>query len=131
MFFKQLTQKIVTVLPVGIMSTGAFVGPFSACPFSLPFYAGVFAYACGEKGGAVSTTLSLIFGGLLLASLIYALRVSWKARQYINTTGILIGAALVGLAKLWALKILLYLGLAIFVICVFRTKKYKTNAFKK
>jgi uncharacterized membrane protein len=112
-------QKILTVIPTFLFSLGSC----SVCPFCLPFYAGFFGLL-GLKGGTYNYYLFLALMVAMFISLVYAVYMSVKSKQYWLLFLVLCGFLVTFFSKIYDKKILLYLGLTIFVISIFRIKRF-------
>lgn len=114
--------KLIAIMPTALFS----VGSFSVCPFCLPFYAGTFGFL-GLRKGPCGYYFFAVLALAMLVSLIYALYLCVKARQYLWMVAVVCGFSVTIFSKLYDVKILLYLGLTIFVISIFQIKKsYKS-----
>lgn len=116
--FKNNLYKMFLALPTLAFSAGSF----SVCPFCLPFYAGVFGLLGLEKG-TTTYYLFIVLAMVLAVSLVYALCLAIKSKQYWQAVFVLCGFLITFYAKIYDMKILLYLGLMVFVISIFRIKK--------
>ncbi len=115
---RQYFYKLMAIAPTALFSMGSF----SVCPFCLPFYAGVFGLLGLQKGTYGYYFFIILTFGMII-SLIYALYLSIKSKQYLLMLAVLCGFLVTIFSKLYDMKILLYLGLAIFVISILQIKK--------